>query len=76
MKKLQELEPGNIYWLHGYTAPKVFNGLYFECLVTDQKIPSHTRVKKRSNIHIKDWQHYIYKRERFGLKNNKLNGTI
>ena len=43
MQKLQVLESGLVYWLHDFTAPKVFNGLYFECLVTDQRIPAHVK---------------------------------
>jgi hypothetical protein len=58
---------GYIYWLEDYTAPKVFNGLYFECLVTDQKIWGGQKIKKDSGIYIANWTHEIYKPERFGL---------
>lgn len=34
MNYTQPLKHGYVYWLKDYTAPKVFNGLYFECLVT------------------------------------------
>ena len=60
-------EVGIIYYLHNFTAPKVYTGLYFWCLLTDQKIPSHTKVVKDTGIHIKDWEHEIYKPERFNL---------
>jgi len=62
-----ERKTGIIYYLKNFTAPKVYNGLYFECLLTDQKIPSHTKVIKSTGVHIKDWKHDIYKPERFGL---------
>ena len=56
---------GMIYYLVNYTAPKVFNGVYFECLLTDQKIPSHTEVEQCTGINIGEWDHDIYKVERF-----------
>lgn len=62
---LQELKTGNVYYLKCFTAPKVFNGLYFECLVTDQKIAAHNKIKKDTGIHLKDWQGDIWNPERF-----------
>ena len=68
MNYTQNLKTGIVYWLKDYTAPKVFNGLYFECLYTDQKIPAHAKIKKNSTeTHLKEWTHEIYKPERFGL---------
>jgi len=67
-KKDIKLETGIVYWLKDFTAPKVFNGLYFECLVTDQKIAANAKVKESTGIHIKDWPHAIYKPKRFGIK--------
>lgn len=65
-KVTQELKIGFVYFLRGYTAPKVFNGLYFECLLTDQKIAANVKISGYSKpIHIKDWPHEIYKKERF-----------
>lgn len=62
---MKEIKIGNVYYLKDYTAPKVFNGLYFECLVTDQKIPAHARIRKDTGISIDKWPHEIYKPERF-----------
>jgi len=67
MNYTQRLETGTVYWLKDYTAPKVFTGMIFECLVTDQKIPAHAKIKKSTETHLKDWKHEIYKPERFGL---------
>lgn len=61
------LEPGLIYYLKGFTAPKVFNGLYFECLLTDQKISANAEVDECTHIHIKNWSHSIWNKKRFGL---------
>jgi hypothetical protein len=57
---------GHVYFIEGYTAPKVFNGLYFECLLTDQKISAHIRIRKDLG-HLLEWKHEIYKPERFGI---------
>ena len=58
---------GMIYYLEDYTAPKVFTGLMFECLVTDQCIPAHSKVSKTTNTLLSEWSGDIYKPERFGL---------
>jgi len=55
---------GNVYWLHDFTAPKVWTGEHFECLVTDQIIPQG-RIKIRTEINIQDWPYEIYAPERF-----------
>lgn len=62
------MEPitGNVYYLKDFTAPKVFNGLYFECLLTDQKIPANTKIHSDLGS-IKDWKTEIWKPERFNL---------
>ena len=62
---MKELEIGMVYYLKDFTAPKVFNGLYFECLLTDQKIPAIFKIKNSTGIHISDWKDEIYKPERF-----------
>lgn len=68
MNYTQNLQAGIVYWLEDYTAPKVFTGMIFECLVTDQKIPAHSKIKKSTKTHLRDWPHEkIYKPERFGL---------
>lgn len=56
---------GYVYWLHDFTAPKVFMGDRFECLVTDQIIDSAAAIDKGTGIHISDWHYEIYKPERF-----------
>lgn len=55
---------GHVYYLKNFTAPKVFNGLYFECLLTDQKIPSHEKIHSDLGS-FDDWKSPIYKPERF-----------
>ncbi len=73
MKYTQDLEVGIIYYLYDYTGPKVFNGLYFECLVTDQKIAAHSKISTKTGKNIKDWDiQEIYKPERFGCFSLKL----
>jgi len=64
MKFEPNLKVGYIYYIEGYTAPKVFNGLYFECLLTTQKISANCKVKA-TDTHIKDWDSKIYQPERF-----------
>lgn len=71
MEYTQDLKTGEIYYLENFTAPKVFTGLIFACLVTDQVRPAHTTVRHRTNTHIKDWTHEIYKPERFSQLINK-----
>lgn len=65
MNYTQNLQEGMIYYLQDYTAPKVFTGLVFACLVTDQIIPAHAKVSTETNRHINDWDKNIYKPERF-----------
>lgn len=61
-------ETGHVYYLKDFTAPKVFNGLYFECLLTDQKIRADEKIHKDLGL-LTEWKHPIYKPERFGIKN-------
>ena len=61
-------ETGYIYYLYDYTAPKVFNGLYFECLLTEQKIPGYAKISTATGVKITDGNYEIYKPERFNLK--------
>ena len=65
MEYTQNLKVGNIYFLVGYTAPKVFTGMIFECLLTDQKIPAHAKIKKDTGININDYNGYIFNINRF-----------
>ena len=58
MRYLQDLEVGIVYWLKDFSAPKVYNGLYFECLLTDQKIPAHCKAKS-TGIHLLKWSYCI-----------------
>jgi hypothetical protein len=60
---------GHVYYIGYFTAPKVFNGLYFECLLTDQKIPAYEKLIEDLG-HIKEYKQEIWKRKRFGLKRN------
>lgn len=71
MRKHQDLEIGIVYWVQGFTAPKVFNGLYFECLLTDQKIAANYKAKS-TGTNIVNWTSEIYKPERFNLPNKQL----
>lgn len=65
MKYTQNLTVGMVYLLKDYTAPKVYNGLYFECLYTDQTIPAHAAVR----IEVQHFDQFdineIHKPERF-----------
>ncbi len=65
MDKIQEIKSGYVYYLENYTAPKVFNGLYFECLLTDQKIPANSKINLATGILLKDWDGAIFMIERF-----------
>jgi hypothetical protein len=58
---------GHIYFIQPHTAPKVFNGLYFECLLTDQKIPAYAKPIEDLG-HIRDYELEIWKPERFGIR--------
>lgn len=59
------MEIGYIYYLRNFTAPKVYNGICFDCLLTVQKIESNTEIIKDTGIHISDWESEIYLSERF-----------
>lgn len=59
------LIPGNIYYLKFFTAPKIWTGKFFECLLTDQRIRRRTKVIKDTKINISDWPHEIFRPERF-----------
>jgi len=54
---------GHIYYISDFTAPKFFNGLYFECVLTDQKIYNAKRIVEDLG-HINDYKHEIWKPER------------
>ena len=58
---------GRVYYLENFTAPKVFNGYDFECLLTDQKIKAETNISKDTGVNLKEWseKYNIYKPERF-----------
>lgn len=64
---------GMVYYLEDYTAPKVFNGLCFECLLTDQKIPSNSKITSEIKM-IEFWDTTkMYQPERFyELTSHKL----
>lgn len=64
---------GHVYYLKDFTAPKVFNGLYFECLLTDQKIRRDAKIVKDLGM-IYNWPHKTWKPERFGI--NPLTNSI
>lgn len=64
MKKNIKPKTGYVYYLRDFTAPKVFNGLYFECLLTDQKIRADEPVHSELGL-FTDWKDPIYKPERF-----------
>lgn len=66
-------ETGHVYYLKDFTSPKVFNGLYFECLLTDQKIRADEPVVKDLGK-IDEWKFPIWKPERFGLNPLKYSG--
>lgn len=61
----RKLQIGEVVWLKDFTAPKVYRGEYFECLLTDQKI-----LKEKGKVierlgHIKKWKHPIWQEQRF-----------
>lgn len=67
-EKRTDLTVGHIYSLKDFTAPKVWMGDYFECLLTDQKIEWDARFDGDfldQPTHIRDWKEWIYKPERF-----------
>lgn len=53
---------GNVYYLKNFTAPKVFNGLYYQCLLTEQKIPAYEEIIEDLGS-IMDWKSPIYNEE-------------
>lgn len=55
---------GHVYYIEGYTAPKVFTGARFICLLTDQVISWHNTPTKDLG-HVRDWQTEIFQPERF-----------
>lgn len=63
-KRIDKPKIGCIYFLENYTAPKVFNGLYFECLLTDQKISAHTPIKGYVGD-LREYKGEVWKPERF-----------
>jgi len=61
-----KLQIGEVVYLKDFTAPKVFRGILFECLLTDQIIPMAEKLKIVKKMgHIKNWKHEIWNRERF-----------
>lgn len=72
LKITQTLEEGGVYLLEKFTAPKVFNGLYFLCLQTDQKISVYNNNVVKYLGHITEWKDNIYKPERFNINAEKL----
>ena len=67
MEFTQKLIKGQVYYLEGYTAPKIYNGLFFECLYSDKKISSHTKVKQRLGSYLDFDKSDVYKPERFQI---------
>ncbi|MEL7248380.1 MAG: hypothetical protein AAFO03_08170 [Bacteroidota bacterium] len=61
---LQSLIPGGIYYVRSFTAPKYFNGLYFECLLTDQKIAAHAKALEFLGT-LSDYDGEVWNPERF-----------
>ncbi len=59
------LQKGYIYYLSGFTGPKVFNGLNFICLFTLQVISRDWDITSATGIHITAWPYTIYSPERF-----------
>ncbi len=64
---MEKPKTGHVYYIGDYTAPKVFTGLYYECLLTDQKIPAYEKIVEDLG-HIKDWKHEVWMPERFNKK--------
>ena len=64
MKYTQKLDAGRVYFLENYTAPKYFNGLYFECLLTDQKIAAHSKIVRELCL-VTEYEGKIWRPERF-----------
>ena len=55
MNYTQELKQGYVYFLEDYTAPKVFNGQYFECLYTNQKIAANASISEDTGLTIDEF---------------------
>lgn len=62
--KIQNLQQWHVYYLSDFTAPKVFNGLYFECILTDQCIAANEKAVEDLG-HVNDYTGEIYKPKRF-----------
>lgn len=76
MKK--QLTRGMVYWIMGFTAPKVFDGEKFHCLLTDQVIEYGKFLSCKEIESVTGWTGQIYKPERFvelGLLKNTNNVT-
>jgi hypothetical protein len=56
---------GFVYYLKDYTAPKVFDGDRFICLLTEQIIEASTKISVDTKTHIKDWVFEVSRKERF-----------
>lgn len=54
-----------VYRLHNYESTFVFNGLYYESLETDLKLPANTPIYKEFGLSLNDWPHKIYNPQRF-----------
>jgi hypothetical protein len=69
MKK--QYKKGVVYWVMGFTAPKVFDGENFHCLLTDQVISCGKYISAKEIKPLSEWEaSYIYKPERFNLLTN------
>ena len=53
----------HVYYLKNYTAPKVYLGTHFECLLTDQKISKDEKIWQDLGP-LSEWKYPIYKPER------------
>ena len=66
MKEMRQApEIGYIYYLKDFTAPKVYNGEFYECLLTTQKIEPSAEIVEDTGIHLDEWNREIYLVERF-----------
>lgn len=64
--KLQALKQWHVYYLDDFTAPKVFNGLCFECTISNQCIAANEKAVKDLG-HVEDYAGDIFKPKRFHL---------
>ena len=70
-RNLEKPKTSYVYKLKDFTAHKVFNGLNYECLLTNQLI-GHMAEIETELCHIDDYKLEIYKPDRFNiLKNNQ-----